>query len=81
MDEAYETRRNRNERQTATRHDDAPRPQALDAYGPELAEQGHPLALPLLRELHRAILRAPDQLPDDVVTLDRFVTYRLGGWG
>ena len=47
----------------------------------ELAEQGHPLALPLRRELDRAILRAPDQLPDDVVTLDRFVTYRLGDGG
>ncbi|WP_457092259.1 GreA/GreB family elongation factor [Microvirga sp. P5_D2] len=47
----------------------------------ELAEQVHPLALPLLRELDRAILCSPDQLPDDVVTLDTFVTYRLADGG
>ncbi|EIM26790.1 GreA/GreB family elongation factor [Microvirga lotononidis] len=47
----------------------------------ELAEQVHPLASPLRRELDRATLHAPDQLPDDVVTLDRFVTYRLADGG
>jgi regulator of nucleoside diphosphate kinase len=44
-----------------------------------LAEQAHPLAMPLLHELRRATLRAPDELPDEVVTLDTFVTYRLAG--
>jgi len=43
----------------------------------ELAEQAHPIAQPLLQELHRAILCPADQLPEDVVTLDTFVTYRL----
>jgi regulator of nucleoside diphosphate kinase len=42
-----------------------------------LADQSHPLASPLLRELLRAELREPDALPHDVVTLDRFVAYRL----
>jgi regulator of nucleoside diphosphate kinase len=46
-----------------------------------LAEQAHPLAVPLLQELHRAALREPDELPDDIVTLDTFVTYRLNGDG
>lgn len=44
-----------------------------------LAEQAHPLAAHLLHELRRAALCAPDELPDDVVTLDTFVTYRLVG--
>ncbi|MBF9235379.1 GreA/GreB family elongation factor [Microvirga alba] len=44
-----------------------------------LAGQAHPLAAPLLRELRRATLCAPDELPDDVVTLDTFVTYRIAG--
>lgn len=43
----------------------------------DLAGQFHPLAAPLLRELDRAVLCAPDELPDDVVSLDTFVTYRL----
>lgn len=43
-----------------------------------LAEQAHPLAAHLLHELRRARLCAPDELPDDVVALDTFVTYRLG---
>ncbi|MGO4572709.1 GreA/GreB family elongation factor [Microvirga sp. 2TAF3] len=43
------------------------------------ARQSHPLAAPLLHELRRANLCAPDELPDDVVTLDMFVTYRLAG--
>jgi regulator of nucleoside diphosphate kinase len=47
----------------------------------ELARQVHPLAVPLRRELHRAILCSRDRLPDDVVTLDRFVTYRLADGG
>jgi regulator of nucleoside diphosphate kinase len=47
----------------------------------ELAEQVHPLASPLLRVLHRAILCSLDRLPDDVVTLDTFVTYRLADGG
>jgi regulator of nucleoside diphosphate kinase len=47
----------------------------------ELAGQAHPLATPLLRELHRAIPCSPDRLPDDVVTLDTFVTYRLAEGG
>jgi regulator of nucleoside diphosphate kinase len=45
----------------------------------ELAEQGHPLAAPLLQELHRATVCTADELPDDVVTLDTFVTYRMAG--
>jgi regulator of nucleoside diphosphate kinase len=45
----------------------------------ELAEQCHPLAAPLLQELHRATVCTADELPDDVVTLDTFVTYRMGG--
>jgi regulator of nucleoside diphosphate kinase len=44
-----------------------------------LVEEGHPLAAPLLHELRRAALCAPDELPDDVVALDTFVTYRLAG--
>jgi len=44
-----------------------------------LAEQAHPLAAPLLHELRRAALCGPDGLPDDIVTLDLFVTYRLTG--
>lgn len=47
----------------------------------ELAEQDHPLASPLLQELHRAVLCPEDQLPDDVIALDTFVTYRLSGAG
>jgi regulator of nucleoside diphosphate kinase len=46
-----------------------------------LTEQAHPFAPPLLRELRRAILCSPDRLPDDVVTLDTFVTYRLADGG
>jgi regulator of nucleoside diphosphate kinase len=42
-----------------------------------LAEQAHPLSAPLLHELHRAVLCMTDELPNDVVTLDTFVTYRL----
>ncbi len=45
----------------------------------ELAEQGHPLAAPLLQELHRAAVCTADEIPDDVVTLDTFVTYRMAG--
>ncbi|SCY57965.1 GreA/GreB family elongation factor [Microvirga guangxiensis] len=45
----------------------------------ELAEHAHPLAAQLLHELQRAALCEPDRLPDDVVTLDTFVTYRLAG--
>ncbi len=45
----------------------------------ELAEQAHPLAAQLLHELRRATLCEPDHIPDDVVTLDTFVTYRIGG--
>jgi regulator of nucleoside diphosphate kinase len=44
-----------------------------------LAEQAHPLAAPLLHELRRATLCEPDGLPDDVIALDTFVTYRLAG--
>lgn len=44
-----------------------------------LAEQAHPLAPHLLQELRRASLCEPDRLPDDVVTLDTFVTYRITG--
>jgi regulator of nucleoside diphosphate kinase len=44
-----------------------------------LAEQAHPLAAPLLHELRRATLCAPDEPPDDIVTLDTFVAYRLTG--
>ena len=45
----------------------------------ELAEQGHPLAAPLLQELHRATVCPASELPGDVVTLDTFVTYRMAG--
>ncbi|WP_262027015.1 transcription elongation factor [Microvirga sp. Mcv34] len=45
----------------------------------ELAEQAHPLASQLLHELRRATLYEPDQIPDLVVTLDTFVTYRIAG--
>src|SRR3954470_9963330 len=31
----------------------------------ELAEQGHPLAAPLLQELHRAAVCTADEIPDD----------------
>lgn len=44
----------------------------------DLAKQAHPLAVPLLQELHRAAVREADEFPDDIVTLDTFVTYRLG---
>jgi regulator of nucleoside diphosphate kinase len=47
--------------------------------GRELAEQCHPLAAPLLQELHRAAVYPADEISDDVVTLDTFVTYRMGG--
>lgn len=47
----------------------------------ELAEQAHPIAQPLLQELRRAVLCPADNLPDDVVTLDTFVTYRLAEGG
>jgi regulator of nucleoside diphosphate kinase len=47
----------------------------------DIAGQAHPLAAPLLQELRRAALREPDQLPDDIVTLDTFVTYRLSRGG
>jgi len=58
---------------TVTPHDH----QRLMRTAQELAEQAHPLAAPLLQELSRAAVRGPDELPDDVVTLDTFVTYRL----
>jgi regulator of nucleoside diphosphate kinase len=45
----------------------------------ELAEHCHPLAAPLLEELRRASVCTADELPDDVVTLDTFVTYRMAG--
>ncbi len=45
----------------------------------ELAGQAHPLAAELLHELRRAALCEPDQLPAAVVTLNTFVTYRIGG--
>ncbi|HEU6442313.1 MAG TPA: GreA/GreB family elongation factor [Microvirga sp.] len=47
----------------------------------ELAEQAHPIAQPLLQELNRAVVCPTDQLPEDVVTLDTFVTYRLADSG
>jgi regulator of nucleoside diphosphate kinase len=51
--------------------------QRLMLTAQELAEQAHPLAAPLLQELRRAAVRKPDEFPDDIVTLDTFVTYRL----
>jgi regulator of nucleoside diphosphate kinase len=42
-----------------------------------LADQSHPLASLLLLELLRVELCEPDALPPDVVSLDRFVAYRL----
>jgi regulator of nucleoside diphosphate kinase len=56
---------------------------ATDDYGclmplaKTLADQSHPLASPLLFELLRAELCEPDSLPHDVVSLGRFVAYRL----
>jgi len=47
----------------------------------ELARHRHPLAATLLQELHRAKVHEADELPDDIVTLDTFVTYRLGDDG
>lgn len=46
-----------------------------------LAGQAHPLAAPLLHELRRATLCEPDGVPDDVIALDTFVTYRIAGEG
>jgi regulator of nucleoside diphosphate kinase len=46
-----------------------------------LADQSHPLASPLLFELLRAELCEPDSLPHDVVSLGRFVAYRLADDG
>ena len=51
----------------------------LRAVAGSLARQFHPLAAPLLRELARAELRAPDDIPEATVSLDRFVTYRTAG--
>ena len=56
---------------------------ATDDYGrlmplaKTLADQSHPLASLLLLELLRVELCEPDALPPDVVSLDRFVAYRL----
>jgi regulator of nucleoside diphosphate kinase len=44
-----------------------------------LASQSHPLASPLFRELLRAELCDPDDLPHDVVAMNRFVTYTMEG--
>jgi regulator of nucleoside diphosphate kinase len=44
-----------------------------------LASQSHPLASPLFRELLRAELCEPDDLPHDVVAMNRFVTYSMDG--
>lgn len=44
-----------------------------------LAEQAHPLAASLLHELCRASLCTSGEIPDDVVALDTFVTYRVAG--
>lgn len=55
--------------------------QRLMRTAQELAEQAHPFASPLLRALHRAILCSVDRFPDNVVTLNMFVTYRLADGG
>ncbi|WP_414470789.1 transcription elongation factor [Microvirga sp. M2] len=60
---------------TLTRRDH----QRLARTAEHLAGQMHPLATPLLRELRRATICAPDDVPDDVAALDTFVTYRLAG--
>jgi regulator of nucleoside diphosphate kinase len=52
--------------------------QRLRAIARSLAGQSHPLANALLGELGRAELRQPDEIPDQTVSLDRFVTYRTG---
>ena len=51
----------------------------LQAIARSLAEQSHPLAVPLLQELGRAELRDPEAVSEDTVSLDRFVTYRTVG--
>jgi regulator of nucleoside diphosphate kinase len=51
----------------------------LQAVARSLAEQSHPLAVPLLQELGRAELRDPEAVSEDTVALDRFVTYRTVG--
>ena len=51
----------------------------LQPIARSLAQQSHPLAAALLQELGRAELRDPDDIPEDTVSLDRFVTYRTPG--
>ncbi len=46
-----------------------------------LEEQIHPLASALLRKLDRAEWREADDMPEQTVLLDGFVTYRVGGTG
>jgi len=46
-----------------------------------LGEQIHPLASALLRKLDRAAWREADDMPEQTVLLDGFVTYRVGGTG
>ncbi|MEZ0170973.1 transcription elongation factor [Microvirga sp. TS319] len=60
---------------TLTRRDH----QRLARTADRLAGQMHPLATPLLRELRRATICGPDEIPDDVAVLDTFVTYRIAG--
>ncbi|WP_141740289.1 transcription elongation factor [Bosea sp. BIWAKO-01] len=46
-----------------------------------LGEHIHPLASALLRKLDRASWREADDMPEQTVLLDGFVTYRVGGTG
>ena len=45
----------------------------------ELAEQAYSLAAQLLEELRRAALCETGHLPEDVFTLNTFLTYRITG--
>ncbi|WP_181170291.1 MULTISPECIES: transcription elongation factor [unclassified Mesorhizobium] len=51
----------------------------LQALARSLAEQSHPLAAVFAGELDLAELRDPDDMRQDTVSLDRFVTYRIMG--
>lgn len=51
----------------------------LQTIARSFLEQSHPLAAPLLQELNRAELNDSEDVSDNTVSLDRFVTYRTVG--
>jgi regulator of nucleoside diphosphate kinase len=51
----------------------------LAAIAAHYAHEYHPLAVPLLRKLQAATLFEPDELPDDIVSMNAFVRYRADG--